>query len=77
MNLRAHGHYSDSLPLSHVRNATVVVFFINALFKIIKNLSTQQKQTHIENRTVVAKGAGGGSGMDWEFGVSRLEPFYT
>jgi len=25
---------------------------------------------------VVAKGAGGGSGMDWEFGVSRLEPLH-
>ena len=25
----------------------------------------------MENRLVVAKGGGAGSGMDWEFGVSR------
>ena len=34
------------------------------------NLSTKQKQTHIENRLVVAKGEGVGEGMEWEFGVS-------
>ena len=37
------------------------------------NLSTEQKQrlTDMENRLVVAKvGVGGGSGRDWEFGIS-------
>ena len=33
------------------------------------NLSTEKKQTHVENRLVVAKREGRGSGMDWEFGV--------
>ena len=35
------------------------------------NLST--KQTHIGNRLVVAKGDGGGEGMEWEFGISRCK----
>ena len=35
------------------------------------NLLTEQ--THIENRLVVAKGEGGESGMDWEFGDSRCK----
>ena len=35
------------------------------------NLLTEQ--THIENRLVVAKGEGGGSGMDGEFGVNRYK----
>ena len=38
------------------------------------NLFTQEKETQdIENRLVVAKWEGGGSGMDWEFGVSRYK----
>ena len=36
------------------------------------NLSMKHKQTQ-ENRLVVVKGAGVGSGMDWEFGVSRCK----
>ena len=31
----------------------------------------QNRLTHIEKRFVVAEGMGGGSGIDWEFGVSR------
>ena len=30
----------------------------------------------IENRLVVAKGEGGGGGMDWEFGISRHKLLY-
>ena len=38
------------------------------------NLCTKQKQTHvIKNRLVVAKGVGGGSGMDGQFGVGRCK----
>ena len=40
------------------------------------NLSTKQKQTHIENRLVVAKGEEGGSGMDWKFAVSKCKLLY-
>ena len=41
------------------------------------NLSTKQKQTHrLENRLVVVKGLGGGSGIDWEFGVGRCKPLH-
>ena len=37
-------------------------------------LSTKQKYlTDIENIPVVAKGEGGGIGMDWEFGVSSFK----
>ena len=32
-------------------------------------LSTKQKHTDIENRLMVAKGEGGWSGIDWEFGL--------
>ena len=39
------------------------------------NLCAKQKQTHIENRLVVAKGKEGGREMDWEFGVSRCKLF--
>ena len=34
------------------------------------NLSTKQKQIHIENRSVVAKRRGG-RGLDWKFGITR------
>ena len=38
------------------------------------NLSIKQKQIQdIENRLVVAKGEGGGSGMDWELEVGRCK----
>ena len=35
------------------------------------NLSTEKKIMDLENRLVVAKGEGGGSGMDGELGVNR------
>ena len=35
------------------------------------NLSTEKKIMDMENRLVVGQGGGGGSGMDWEFGVNR------
>ena len=34
-------------------------------------LQNRNRLTDIENRLVVAKGERGGSGMDWEFGVSK------
>ena len=37
------------------------------------NLSNRNRLTDIENRPVVAKGKGKGSGMDEEFGVSRCK----
>ena len=34
------------------------------------NLSTKQKENHrYREQTVVAKGEGGGSGIDWELGL--------
>ena len=36
-----------------------------------RKLSTEKKIMDLENRLVVAKGEGGGSGMDWELGVNR------
>ena len=38
-----------------------------------RNLSTKQKLTDIQSRLVVATGERGGSGMDWEFGISRCK----
>ena len=35
------------------------------------NLSTEKKIMDLENRLVVAKGWGGGHGVDWELGVNR------
>ena len=36
------------------------------------NLSTEKKQTHgLREKTCGCQEGGGGSGMDWEFGVSR------
>ena len=37
------------------------------------NLSTEKKIMDLENRLVVAKGAGGGSGVDWESWVNRCK----
>ena len=38
------------------------------------NLSTEKKQTHgLGEQTYGFQGGGGGSGMDWEFGVSRCK----
>ena len=36
-------------------------------------LENRNRLTDVENTLVVAKGEGGGSGMDWEFGVSRCK----
>ena len=36
-------------------------------------LQNRNRLTDIENRLVVAKGEEGGSGMDWEFAVSRCK----
>ena len=35
-----------------------------------------ETDSQIENRPVVAKGEGGGGGMEWEFGVSRCKLLY-
>ena len=35
------------------------------------NLSTEKKIRDLENRLVVTKGEGGGSGMELEFGINR------
>ena len=36
------------------------------------NLSAEKKQTHgLREKTCGCQEGGGGSGMDWEFGVSR------
>ena len=40
------------------------------------NLSTNQKQTHVENKIVVPKGVGVERGMAWEFRISRCKPLY-
>ena len=38
------------------------------------NLSTEQKQTHgHREQTCGCQEGGGGTGMDWEFGVSRCK----
>ena len=37
------------------------------------NTAEIKKNANIEERFVVAKGEGGGIGMDWEFGVSRCK----
>ena len=35
-----------------------------------------ETDSQTENRLVVAKGEGGGGGMDWEFGISRCKLVY-
>ena len=35
------------------------------------SVSTEKKYTDLENRLVVAKELGGGSGMDWEAGTDK------
>ena len=40
------------------------------------NLSTKQKQTHIENRLVVAKGEGGRRRKNWKSRISRCKLLY-
>ena len=41
------------------------------------NLSTEQKQTHARGgQTCGCRGGGGGSRMDWEFGVGRCKLSY-
>ena len=39
-------------------------------------LRNRNRLADIENRLVVAKGEGGGEGMEWEFGVSRCKLVY-
>ena len=41
------------------------------------NLSTEKKQTHgLGKQTCGWQGGGGGSGMDWKFGISRCKPLH-
>ena len=41
------------------------------------NLFTEKKQTHGRGeQTCGCRGGGGGTGMDWEFGVSRCKLFH-
>ena len=40
------------------------------------NLSSEKKLMDMENRLVVTKVNGGGSGMDWESGVNRCKILY-
>ena len=45
----------------------------------VKNLmlsTNRNRFTDVENRLVVTKGEGGGSGMHWEFGVSRYKSLH-
>ena len=37
------------------------------------NLSTEKKILDMENKTCGCQGRGGGSEMDWEFGISRCK----
>ena len=39
-------------------------------------LQNRNRLTDIDNRLVVAKGDGGGSGIYWEFGVGRCKLLY-
>ena len=41
------------------------------------NLPMKQKQTHRENRLVLAKGREGQGGTDWELGISRCKLLNT
>ena len=48
------------------------------MFKKRKSEPTYEaKQTHTENRLVVAKGEGTGGGMEWHVGGSRCKLLYT
>ena len=40
-----------------------------------RNLSTEKKIMDLEDRLVVAKGEGGGTGRDWKLGVNRCRMF--
>ena len=40
-------------------------------YMVQMNLSTEKKQTHGYGEQTCCQGGRGGSGMDWEFGVSR------
>ena len=46
------------------------LFIVKRLYQILS------KEHFIENKLVVAKGQGGGGGMDWEFGISRCKLLY-
>ena len=39
-------------------------------------MNLPMKQTHLENRFLVAKREGSGGGMNWEFGISRCKLLY-
>ena len=45
-------------------------------FETHKSIIATIKITDIENRLVIAKGKGSGSGMDWEFGISTCKNYY-
>ena len=43
----------------------------------LTHLQNRNRLTDIENRLVVVKGEGRGSGMDWEIGVSRCKLLHS
>jgi len=68
----------EILILSQVRKrkTNIIWYHLFVESKIWHKWTYLQKRnrfTDIENRLVVASGEGGGSGMDWEFGVSRCK----
>ena len=71
----------ESLILSEVNQKEKDKYHINHLYVESKiwhkqtYLQNRNKLMDMENRVVVARG-GGGSGMDWEFGVSRCKLFH-
>ena len=58
----------DTILISHMYN---VKYETNEL------ICKTNRFTDIKNRFVIAKGAKGGEGKDWEFGVSRCKLLYA
>ena len=53
-----------------------IVYIWNLKYVTNEPIYRTETDSDMENRLVVAKGEGGGSGMDWEFRVSRCKLFH-
>ena len=54
-----------------------ITYMWNLKYDTNEHIYETETDSQTEHRPVVAKGEGGGGGVDWEFGISRHKALYT
>ena len=62
----------------HISYDIIYMIFILFIYKIYDTIEvTDETETYVENRLVIAKGVGGKGGLFWKFGTSRYKLLHT